>query len=213
MTSNAQLIDLMGNDLTVVNAARVSMDKWSDEMDDRDAKLIGYLAKHNHWTPFAHPQATFLITAPIFVARQLAKHQIGLVWNEVSRRYVDTPPEYWLPHGLHWRDRPQGSIKQGSGDGRIPVDDRTIQLLESALVEYHRLVSVGVAPEMARAVLPLACYTQWHWTGSLYAFSRVYKLRTDSHAQHETGVIAQRIGEQLAKHFPVSWSALTGDNA
>lgn len=206
---NATLLDWMGTDLTVVNAARVSFSKESLELNDKDIRLIHYLAEHGHWTPFAHPQAMFHVTAPIFVARQLGKHQVGLVWNEVSRRYVDDTPDYWMPKGS-WRSRPEGSIKQGSGDQEIPLKPSTFTVMQDAVDEYERLIAEGVAPEQARAVLPQGMYTEWYWTGSLFAFSRVCKLRLDAHAQQETQAVAKRISIELSHYFPVSWNALLG---
>lgn len=230
--SDVTIINHMGDDLMVVNAARVSFSKRSsyeeiefDRIDfeddsiepgrikclsERDTRLIKYLAKHGHWTPFAHPQLSFHLRAPIFVARQLAKHQIGLVWNEVSRRYVDDRPAVWTPRGS-WRSRPEGSIKQGSGSGLIPLEARTMSLINQCVEEYERLIADGIAPEQARAVLPQATYTEWHWTGSLYAFSRVVRLRTDFHAQEETASIALHISSHIQKLFPVCWDALLGD--
>lgn len=203
------LTDKMGDDLTVVNTARVSFAKHSEELSDKDIRLIHYLAEHGHWTPFAHPQATFHVRAPIFVARQLGKHQVGLVWNEVSRRYVDDTPDYWMPKGS-WRSRPEGSIKQGSGDQQIPVKPSTFAVMQDAVDEYERLIAEGVAPEQARAVLPQGMYTEWYWTGSLFAFSRVCKLRLDAHAQQETRAVARDISIHMSRLFPVSWNALLG---
>ena len=203
------LTDKMGDDLTVVNTARVSFVKHSEELSDKDIRLIHYLAEHGHWTPFAHPQATFHVRAPIFVARQLGKHQVGLVWNEVSRRYVDDTPDYWMPKGS-WRSRPEGSIKQGSGDQQIPVKPSTFAVMQDAVDEYERLIAEGVAPEQARAVLPQGMYTEWYWTGSLFAFSRVCKLRLDAHAQQETRAVARDISIHMSRLFPVSWNALLG---
>lgn len=206
---NASLLDHMGSDLTVVNAARVSFAKQSTELAERDVRLIHYLAEHGHWTPFAHPQAMFHVTAPIFVARQLGKHQVGLVWNEVSRRYVDDTPDYWMPKGS-WRSRPEGNIKQGSGDQQIPLKPATYAVMQDAVDEYERLIAEGVAPEQARAVLPQGMYTEWYWTGSLFAFSRVCKLRLDAHAQQETSAVALDISRHMSQLFPVSWNALLG---
>lgn len=216
----ATLIDTMGNDLKVVNAARVSFAKQHQEFDgQRDAKLIQYLAKHNHWTPFAHCQATFHVKAPIFVARQLVKHQIGLVWNEVSRRYVDDTPEFWWPS--EWRLR-AANKKQGSSDEVVPFDfvyqqygteklDFGIMCRsfeKDATRLYKALLEKEVAPEMARIVLPVNMYTEWHWTGSLMAFARVCKLRLDPHAQKEVQYIAEDISKELQMKFPISWAAL-----
>lgn len=223
------LVDSMGSDLSVVNAARVSFHKESDwewfewediveaelrsfgrnQLSEKDQKLIAYLARHNHWSPFAHTSLQFRIRAPIFVARQLVKHQVGGVWNEVSRRYVNDEPEYHKPV---WRWAPTNA-KQGSGSG---VDDATQQkadtifwnAVETAHRAYLDLLALGIAPEQARAVLSLNHMTEWYWTGSLYFFARVCKLRLDPHAQAETGEIAKMINEQVPKEFEHSWKAL-----
>ena len=157
------LVDSMGDDLSVVNAARVSFDKEHITIDSRDEKLIKYLAEHNHWSPFGHASLQFRIKAPIFVARQLVKHQVGLVWNEVSRRYVDNEPEFYIPS--FWRTRPQGNIKQGSGEDRIEYD--IAGTMEYVKQTYNNLLNDGVAPEMARMVLPQNMMTEWFWSGSL----------------------------------------------
>jgi len=204
------LVDYMGSDLSVVNAARVSFDRQSEMLVDQDEKLIKYLAKHGHWTPFAHPQIQFRISAPIFVARQLGKHQVGLVWNEISRRYVNTTPTFYSPP--EWREKPSDA-KQGSGTEIItlPVDDRNdLENLQTTALElYERLIKKEIAPEQARMILPQSMYTEWYWTGSLYAFSRVYSLRTSEDSQYETRVVITQLGEEIAKHFPVSWQCLT----
>jgi thymidylate synthase (FAD) len=209
-----ELIDRMGSDLSVVNAARVSFDKQSgwlngfDELQDRDAKLIRYLAKHNHWTPFGHAYASFRIKAPIFVARQLGKHQVGLVWNEVSRRYVDTPVEMYVPDGFRKR---ADNVKQGSSDEIITdsvVGFVYMDVMQQAIKGYAILLQEGVAPEMARAILPQSMYTEWVWSGSLAAFARVCKLRLDPHTQKETRQVAELIDAEMARLFPVSWQAL-----
>ncbi len=210
---SAVLIQQMGGDLSVVNAARVSFAKQSFSVTEADKKLIRYLAKHNHWTPFGHASATFLIKAPIFVARQLVKHQVGLVWNEVSRRYVDDEPEFWLPETVRGR---AANVKQGSDDNLSPTtqDDarRAIETATQASLEsYRELLRAGVAPEQARMVLPQNTLTEWWWTGSLAAWARVCQLRLDPHAQAETSEVARLISEQMGKAFPVSWSALMDD--
>ena len=175
------------------------------KLAERDAKLIRYLAKHNHWTPFGHAFASFRIKAPIFVARQLGKHQVGLVWNEVSRRYVDSEPEFYLPDV--WRKRAD-NIKQGSSDE--PVENITgyFNLLEYVDQYYQELLDSGVCPEQARMVLPQSMYTEWVWSGSLAAFARVCKLRLDPHTQKETRDVAEMIDKEMARLFPVSWQAL-----
>ena len=206
---NVELVDVMGTDLTVVNAARVSFDKHHDTFLDNDKKLIKYLAEHGHWTPFGHPQAQFRISAPIFVARQLVKHQVGLVWNEISRRYVDYSPTFEVPSV--WRERAKNR-KQGSGDGLI-------QLTEDELAEinyihrasskmYDHLINKGIAPEQARAILPQDMVTQWYWTGSLTAFARVCRLRLSEDSQDETRQVAQEMNNYVKEHFPISWKYL-----
>ena len=206
---NVELVDVMGTDLTVVNAARVSFDKHHDTFLDNDKKLIKYLAEHGHWTPFGHPQAQFRISAPFFVARQLVKHQVGLVWNEISRRYVDYSPTFEVPSV--WRERAKNR-KQGSGDGLI-------QLTEDELAEinyihrasskmYDHLINKGIAPEQARAILPQDMVTQWYWTGSLTAFARVCRLRLSEDSQDETRQVAQEMNNYVKEHFPISWKYL-----
>lgn len=222
---NVDYVDHMGSDLSVVNAARVSFDKTSewecsaaphccygdcDEvLGDKDVKLIGYLAKHNHWSPFAHTSIQLRIKAPIFVARQLVKHQVGLVWNEVSRRYVDSEPEFYFPS--EWRGRPEGSMKQGSSgvvQHNQHAADQAKQAANLALEVYNELMNVGVAPEQARMILPQNMMTEWIWTGSLMAFVRVCRERLAPGAQLETREVAEQIAEIVAPLFPVSWSAL-----
>lgn len=206
----ATLIDYMGSDLTVVNAARVSFNKRKDRVDESDIKLIHYLARHNHWTPFGHCQAQFHIKAPIFVARQLVKHQVGLVWNEVSRRYVDSEPAFHLPKA--WRKRAENK-KQGSSTDHVDelnmADHFHQEAVTRASLSYHHLLDMGVAPEQARIVLPLATYTEWYWTGSLAAWARIAKLRIHEDAQQETREVVEQISEEMADIFPVSWEALT----
>jgi len=207
---NVTLVDSMGRDLTVVNAARVSFAKQSEVMLDKDDKLIHYLATHGHWSPFAHAFLQFRIKAPIFVARQLVKHQIGLSWNEVSRRYVDEPPEFHSPKV--WRGRPKNS-KQGS-DGEVADQNTPQKVLEQtnllAFKNYNILIKQGVAPEQARMILPQTMMTEWYWSGSLQAFARVCNQRLDAHSQEETQDIARQIQEQALPLFPVSWVALSG---
>lgn len=216
-----EYIDKMGNCLSVVNAARVSMNKAHAEFDpDSDMRLLRYLAKNSHWTPFAEVTLSFRVTAPVFVSRQLEKHIAGLVMgtaipvrNEISRRYVDEEPKFHTP--TKWRSRPETNIKQGSGKA---IDEDVYYLdwvyenaLKHAKTAYKLLLNAGVAPEMARMVLPQSMMTQWIWTGSLAAFHRIYTLRIDSHAQQETQDIARQIGELCAEHFPYCWKALNGE--
>lgn len=209
--SKVELLDTLGTDLTIVNAARVSFEKESTELDSKDEKLIQYLAKHGHWTPFAHTQAQFRISAPIFVARQLVKHQIGLVWNEVSRRYVKSDPEFYFPKV--WRGTAE-NIKQGSAgvvdsnQPNIQINAATTMLVGHSLDVYNSLLEAGVCPEQARMVLPQNAMTTWWWTGSLVAFARVCKQRLDPHAQAETREVAAQIQTLLEPRFPISWRAL-----
>tara|TARA_B100001248_G_scaffold22241_2_gene14853 strand:- start:17688 stop:18311 length:624 start_codon:yes stop_codon:yes gene_type:complete len=200
-----QLIDKMGDDLTVVNAARVSYGKNKTTFELSDEKLIKFLAKHNHWSPFAHCSLQFRIKAPVFVARQLVKHQVGLSWNEISRRYVDYEPEFYTPDT--WRGRPLDS-KQGS-DGEVSVDNSKYDNMMSQLkLFYETLLNQGVAPEMARMVLPQSMMTEWYWTGTLYAFSRVCELRCAKDTQEETRKIADKIDGICDEEFPYSWKYL-----
>ena len=209
------LINSMGNDKTVVDAARVSFAKTADNYTEaQNEKLIQYLARHNHWTPFGHAQATFHIEAPVFVARQLVKHQVGLVWNEVSRRYVDDPPRFFSPSS--WRPRSQDK-KQGSDKhDMIPDMRQAWKVYESAIHNisktYGILLEMGVAPEQARMVLPQSMMTEWYWTGSLAAWSRVCRLRVSDDAQAETERIALDISREMKQLFPVSWTALEENN-
>ena len=220
----AELITHMGDDLLVVNAARVSMDKESDwasisvsvdgegdsvlGLGEGDKRLISYLAKHNHWTPFSHPQICMRETVPIFVARQRLKHMVGFTYNEVSRRYVDSEPEFYTPDT--WRSRPEGSIKQGSGDKEITGWEGSYQeYCQRSLDYYQDMLADGVAPEQARMVLPQSMYTSYYVTGSLAAWARAYKQRIDSHAQVEIQDLAKQWDEVIAPLFPESWEVLT----
>ena len=209
---SVELIDSMGDDLTVVNAARVSFGKRVSEFDDlKDGKLISYLAKHKHWRPFGHCSAQFHIKAPVFVARQLVKHQIGLTWNEISRRYVDDEPVFFEPDV--WRGKADDK-KQGSSDESIDINPRKDmvndyqQVLRTAKWTYEELLRKGVCPEQARMVLPQSMITEWYWSGTLYAFARVCNLRCKPDAQQETRTIANKIDLYMTKLFPASWGAL-----
>ena len=203
-----KLIDSMGTDLTVVNAARVSFGKQKEEISEGDKKLIGFLAKHGHWSPFAHCSVQFHIEAPVFVARQLVKHQVGLSWNEISRRYVDTNVEFYEVD--KWRGRAEDK-KQGS-EGEIEQQglcDFAKTLIENlALENYNKLLKAGVAPEQARMILPQSMMTEWYWSGTLYAFARVCNLRCAQDAQYETRIVANLIDEECGKLFPISWTEL-----
>lgn len=219
-----EYINHMGSDISVANAARVSFDKESvptgfryvefnggivsvATIDTRDRQLIGYLAKHGHWSPFAHTAISMRWKAPIFVARQLAKHQVGLTWNEVSRRYVKTEPKLWFPETYR---KAADNVKQGSSDevymGSAALDAES---LASDIVSlYNHLVEDGMCPEQARMFLPQNTYTEWIWTGSLMAWARVYKQRTDPTAQKETRDLVLTLDDICGKLFPVSWEAL-----
>ena len=210
------LIDSMGSDLTVVNAARVSFNKKSDWDEDNtltvtDSILISYLARHKHMSPFGHCFATFHVKAPVFVARQLVKHKF-LRWNEVSRRYVDHEPEFYEP--TTWRKRSKDK-KQGSA-GEITLSYKTISTLAKNAVwyrkTYKKLIDDGIAPEQARMTLPLSLMTEWYWSGSLDAWSDMCKLRQGEDAQEETRLVANSISMDMGTLFPDSWIALLAYN-
>ena len=211
----ATYIDHMGTDLTVANAARVSFGKTSEMEDDpwgppllkaKDNKLIRYLAKHKHISPFGHCFASFHIKAPVFVARQLVKHKF-LRWNEISRRYVDNNPEFYVPDV--WRGRSEDK-KQGS-DGVVKYEQPLGNY--NQLDIYKELLRVGICPEQARMVLPQSMMTEWYWSGSLDAFADMCNLRCKTDTQLETRQVANQIDHKMIELFPVSWDALTeGDN-
>lgn len=206
-----EILETFGDDLTVVNAARVSFDKVSTELTEGDKKLINYLAKHEHTSPFFHPQARFRIKLPIFVAREWYRHTIGFSRNEVSRRYVDTPPECWVPKPLEIRER-NPKLKQGSKDTPVADSDEVHSILsqqtQSALQIYHDLLAKGVAPELARTVLPQSMYTEFVETASLAGYARLCHLRLGPDAQKEIRDYATAINQLLEERFPVSWKAL-----
>jgi thymidylate synthase (FAD) len=235
----ATYIDHMGSDLSVVNAARVSFGKKSElelvvikggedgpyyqtrVLNDKDTKLIHYLAKHKHMSPFGHAFASFHVKAPIFVARQLVKHKF-LRWNEISRRYVDDEPEFYVPEV--WRGRSKDK-KQGSSSERIRTEATLVridyneydgatyrELNDVALDVYNDLLGDGVAPEQARMVLPQSTMTEWYWSGSLDAFADMCRLRCKDDTQYETRLVADQISVIMKDLFPVSWDALTKDN-
>lgn len=224
----ATYIDHMGSDLSVVNAARVSFGKkseWNPNFRDepplyeRDAKLIHYLAKHKHMSPFGHAFASFHVKAPIFVARQLVKHKF-LRWNEISRRYVDDEPEFYMPEV--WRGRAEDK-KQGSADWSVPYDTIPLEVRvnynpyegyeyqnyhELCLELYKDILSYNIAPEQARMVLPQSTMTEWYWSGSLDAFADMCRLRCKDDTQYETRLVADQISVIMEDLFPVSWKAL-----
>ncbi len=217
-------IDHMGDDLSVVNDARVSfakMSEWDVDYDcdefigrnvllDSDAKLIRYLAKHDHWTPFAHSFVKLRMQAPVPIRTQCFKHKQGFVENEESRRYISTTPTLFVPD--EFRSKPEGSIKQGSG-GTHPQSKKWLNVYEyltfEAVKTYEQMVADGVCPEQARFVLPQGVEVNWVWTGSLYAYANFYNRRTDPHAQKEIQDLARMVGDILEPLFPVSWKALT----
>ena len=202
----ATLLNIMGDDLTVCDAARVSFNKKSEDYtEEQNHKLIKYLAKHKHYSPFGHCFASFHVKAPIFVARQLLKHEY-LRCNEVSRRYVDDTPEFYVPEV--WRGKAKNK-KQGSEGEASTYNTKALPLWhDDALKYYKMLLADGVAPEMARMVLPQSMYTEWYWSGSLDAFAEMCKLRCKEDTQEETRLIANQISEQMETKFPVSWKAL-----
>ena len=216
----ATYIDHMGSDLSVVNAARVSFGKKREALGtvttngvvktvlhDTDTRLIRYLAKHRHMSPFGHAFASFHIKAPVFVARQLVKHKF-LRWNEISRRYVSDKPEFYSPKV--WRGK-SADKKQGS-DGVVDVGDWG-DTNWACLMAYNDLLEKGVAPEQARMVLPQSTMTEWYWSGSLDAFSDMCNLRCKSDTQAETREVANQIDRKMMQLFPISWSALTEDES
>ena len=219
--SKVTYIDPMGSDLSVVNAARVSFGKQSDWMPRihngepkvlqfKDDKLIKYLAKHKHYSPFNHTFVTFHVKAPIFVARQLQKHEY-MVWNEISRRYVDNKPELYEPD--EWRGR-SADKKQGSEgvvevmDAYFHADELGNTISQVTLDLYNNLLVEGVAPEQARMVLPQSTMTEWYWSGTMKAVHKMCSLRCKPDTQLETQIVANHIDEEMAKLFPISWEAL-----
>ena len=207
-------IDHMGNDLSVVNAARVSFGKQSKlecidmvkgkfVLNNKDTKLINYLAKHKHKSPFNHSFVTFHVKAPIFVARQLVKHEY-MPWNEISRRYVDDEPEFYKPD--HWRGR-SADKKQGS-EGLVKSNANLVYQDHVTLNMYKQLLDEGVCPEQARMVLPQSMMTEWYWSGTLYAFAKMCQLRCAKDTQQESREVAMQVSECMEKLFPASWDAL-----
>ena len=231
------LTDTLGNDLTVVNAARVSFDKQSDwestiedsiegqtislkhTLKEKDKGLIRFLAREKHITPFRHVQLQLRCKAPIFIARQLGKAQVGFSWNEVSRRYVSGNPTFYEPSC--WRKCPEDGIKQGSSDECVEIIDKENKLtanykyfkaMSKAALTYDEMVKAKVAPEMARMVLPQSMITEWVWTGSLYGFYTVYRQRIDSHSQKEAQYFAKILDKVIPDELRFSWETLKGYN-
>jgi len=206
---DAVLIDSMGSDLTAVNAARVSFAKKKDVMDEKDEKLIRYLASHKHWTPFGHIMLQFRITAPIFVARQWYRHTVGFARNEESRRYISNEPSVFHPG--NWRSKPEGSIKQGSGNVHWASEDWQGEyevLVDFSTTMYNRMIEEGIAPEQARMVLPQGTETSWVETASLYAYARLCNERMQPDAQVEIRDLAEKVYNQCKDVAPVSWKEL-----
>lgn len=205
-----ELIDHAGGDLSIVNSARVSFAKEVEELNEKDERLIEYLAKHKHMTPFRHNFIQLRCSVPLFLARQLMKHQAGLTWNEVSRRYVDDLPEFYYPK--LWRDRPEGNVKQGSGNTSqytAEVEYAYSEFVDKALDVYEYMLKAGIAPEMARMVLPQSMMVDFIWSGNLLAFAHVYNLRIGSGAQKEAQDFAMMLDREIRPMFPFGWTALT----
>ena len=212
----AELVDCMGNDLTTVNAARVSYGAWSTDFSDRDAALVKFLADNDHVTPFRHAQVTIRAKAPVFLARQLVKHAVGFSLNELSRRYKDGEAisiDCYVPDEILKRpDKlmtqcaepfPKLSVKYWAAKEVIEF------AYESAVNAYEELIGFGVAPEQARMVLPLGMQTEWIWTGSLYGWASLYNQRSTEHAQYEARLFAEEINKIMSELFPICWGALT----
>ena len=212
MSITAFYVQHAGSDLMVVNSARVSFGKRSEMEDDlwgppklkeKDAKLIRYLAKHKHISPFNHTWVTFQCRAPMFVARQLQKHEY-MPWNEISRRYTTENIEFYTPDV--WRGK-SADKKQGS-DGVVDVGDWG-DANWACLTAYNDLLDMGVAPEQARMVLPQSMYTEWFWSGTVGAIAKMCNLRCKPDTQAETRIVADQISDKMKELFPVSWEALT----
>ena len=220
-----ELMCYSGDDLLVINAARASFGKESDweyvpheeiadcevqVLSDKDKKLINFLAREKHVLPFRHPQITLRCKAPIFLARQIGKHQVGMSWSEESRRYITTPPEFFWPDKFRLKAE---NVKQGSGDN-VPndVEETCTEQVKHAICVandvYHELLSLNVAPELARMILPQNMMVTWVWTGSLLSFYQLYKLRSEAHAQREARDFAEMVKDVIAPLYPESWKAL-----
>jgi len=214
-----EYIQHMGSDSSVVDAARVSMDKMADQYSpEQNEKLIKYLVKNNHWSPLAHPQISFRVSMPIFLARQYFKHIVGSVKNECSRRYVQSEPTFFYPE---WRHAPKGGVKQGSGEpmdlnspSLVRIEQEYEKLLVSCECTYFDLIDEGVAPEQARMVLPQSMMTEIIDTGSLVYWARMYQQRAmDDHAQKEWKLLMDPLNEKMLELFPISWRELTKERA
>lgn len=206
-----RLIDHMGTDLTVVNAARVSFGKRKEAFDPKDAELVDYLAEHEHTAPFRHAYLTFHVKAPIFVFRQWMKHRIASDFNEISGRYVEfKEDEYFVPETF----RQQAKVNKQGSEGEIPEAQRTaareayLDACQNSVTQYKNLIDLGVCREQARCVLPVGLYSEVYWTASLQAVAHFLHLRLDSHAQWEIQQYAQAVKDLTEPHFPNSLKAL-----
>lgn len=210
---SVELVDHMGSDLTAVNAARVSYGAESKTLTERDSHLLSFLAEHEHVTPFRHAAVTLRCKAPIFLARQLGKHQVGFSWNEISRRYKDGDAievEFYTPDLV--LGRPDKLMTQTAAP--LPFDIATDMRMymanaaKSALRKYRALIGFGVAPEQARMVLPQSMMTEWIWTGSLYGWASMYNQRSTEHAQYEARLFAEEVSKVMSELFPICWAEL-----
>jgi len=209
---NTEYIDHMGNDASVVRAARVSFAADATEFNaENDTGLINYLANHNHWTPFAHTSVTLRMNAPVPIRTQCFKHKVGFSENEESRRYISSMPSFYTPE--QFRKAPEGSVKQGSGEDMHPIANRYWRssfktVYTMCMDAYDTAISGGMCPEQARFILPQGMEVSWYWTGSIAAYARFCKQRLDPHAQKEIQELSQEVSNIMAQLFPVSWEAL-----
>ncbi len=206
-----RLVDVMGSDLSVVNAARVSFGKRKDTFEEGDAKLIGYLARHEHTSPFRHAYLQFHVKAPIFVFRQWMKHQVGCSWNEISGRYVEFPDdEVFVPASF----RQQAKVNKQGSEGEIeeasrgPAREAYLDACRNAVAQYKKMLELGVCREQARCVLPLGLYSEVYWTTSLQAAAHFIRLRSEAHAQWEIQQYAAAVRQLMEARFPASLKAL-----
>jgi thymidylate synthase (FAD) len=218
-----RLVDTLGNDLSVANAARVSYDKESKEMSERDAKLIKFLWDEKHTSPFRHAAITFEVYAPLVVARQWWKYAVSSShvddqngWNESSRRYITENEEFYLPKGWEWRSKPENS-KQGSGE---PLPDtvggyftnKLFDLTEAGTKLYREAMDAGIAPEQARLFLPAyGMYVRWRWTVSLHGILNFLEQRLEHDAQYEIREYAEAVKELTKQSFPQTYSTVFGE--
>lgn len=211
----AVLVDNMGNDMSVVNAARVSFENDDDasRTGEQNVGLIKYLAKHNHWTPFAHTAITFKMKAPVPIRTQCFKHKQGFVENEESRRYISSTPEYYVPtFRKSVENKKQGSGEEFEQELQDQIQAAYSENMDIAIEVYEKAIAHEICEEQARLLLPQGCMVNWVWTGSLAAYARFCKQRLDPHAQKEIQDLAAMVSEQISKLYPISWEALTGDS-